>query len=358
MINLKKEFKNKKILITGHTGFKGSWLTSWLTLLGAKVVGVSKDIPTNPSHFKNLRLKNKIKHHKFDLKNYKKLKKLFLNTKPHYVFHLAAQALIKKSYAQPVETVLSNTVGTLNLLDCLRHSNHKCVAIFITSDKVYRNLELKRGYNEKDILGGKDLYSASKASAEIIIKSYFESYFNKKNSKVLLGIARAGNVIGGGDWSMDRLIPDCIKSWSKKKKVILRNPNSTRPWQHVIEAIWGYMLFSLKLNKNPSLSGEAFNFGPNNNADHKVINLVKLMNKSWEDAVWKFDKKNFFYESKLLKLNSNKAKKYLKWKCIMSFSQTVKMVAEWYKSYYKKSNHTIITDAQIKYYMKLLNLKN
>ena len=204
------------------------------------------------------------------------LKKIFKKYRPDYVFHLAAQPLVKKSYIDPVYTWSTNTIGTLNVLESLRVINKKCIAIIITSDKSYKNLEINRGYKEDDILGGKDPYSASKASAELAIQSQIASYFPLKKTKVLIGIARAGNVIGGGDWSENRLIPDCIKSWSKNKKVLLRNPNSTRPWQHVLEATRGYLKLAQSLKKNKKLHGEAFNFGPNYTKNYKVLIVVKI----------------------------------------------------------------------------------
>ncbi len=230
-----KRFKNKKVLVTGHTGFKGSWLTIWLKILGAKVLGISNGVLTNPSIFKITKLEKKIESRKVDIRNLKKVKKIFLSFKPDFVFHLAAQSLVQKSYKSPLETFETNSLGTLNILEALRGIKKKCTVILITSDKSYKNLELKRGYRENDILGGLDPYSASKGSAELIIQSYINSYY-KKNNKILIGVARAGNVIGGGDWSVNRLVPDCVKSWSKKKTVLLRNPSSTRPWQHVLEA--------------------------------------------------------------------------------------------------------------------------
>jgi CDP-glucose 4,6-dehydratase len=353
-------FKNKKIIVTGHTGFKGSWLTAWLVLLGAKVTGLSNKVPTNPSHFKTLKIKNKIKNIKVDVRDLKKIKKIFLSTKPDFVFHLAAQALVKNSYENPINTIETNTIGTLNVLESLRALKNRCIAVIITSDKVYKNLEIKRGYLENDILGGKDPYSSSKASAELIIKSYIDSFFPKKKTNVFIGIARAGNVIGGGDWSKDRLIPDCVKSWSKKRKVILRNPQSTRPWQHVLEAIWGYLLLAENIKINKKLHGESFNFGPNNNSSQNVLKVVKTMKKYWGQISWKIikNKKKKFYESNLLKLNSNKAKKYLGWSCKMSFSQTIQMVAEWYKNFYdNKKNSFNFSYNQINEYEKIIDKK-
>ena len=242
-MNLEKTFKNKKVIVTGHTGFKGSWLTLWLTKLGANVLGISKNIPTKPSHFESIKLKKKIRHKIININNYDEISKIFKTYQPSFVFHLAAQSLVSKSYDNPIETFNTNAVGTLNILESLKQVKKKCVVVIITSDKVYKNLEITKGYKEDNILGGKDPYSGSKAAAENIINSYIHSYFDKAKSKIFLSIARAGNVIGGGDWSQDRIVPDCIKSWSKNKQVIIRNPNSTRPWQHVLEAVGGYLIF-------------------------------------------------------------------------------------------------------------------
>tara|TARA_B100001123_G_C15337708_1_gene1033504 strand:+ start:4324 stop:5427 length:1104 start_codon:yes stop_codon:yes gene_type:complete len=355
--NFLSRFKNKTVIVTGHTGFKGSWLTCWLVLLGAKVIGLSINIPSNPSHFNAINLKRKMIHRKADIRNLKILKKIFKKYQPDYVFHLAAQSLVKKSYSNPIYTWETNTIGTLNVLESLKELKKNCAAVIITSDKSYKNLEIKRGYKENDILGGKDPYSASKASAELTIQSYISSFFSLKKNKVFIGVARAGNVIGGGDWSENRLIPDCVKSWSKNKKALIRNPKSTRPWQHVLEALSGYLLFALKLKENKKLHGEVFNFGPNNSKNYNVISLVKLINKFWKETSWKTSnrKKKGFYESNLLKLNSNKAKKQLKWKCILSFTETISMVAEWYKNYYfnKKKMFKVSSD-QIKAYEKLI----
>ena len=223
-----KTFKNKKILVTGHPGFKGSWLCSWLIKLEANVIGISDKIPSGNSHFKYQSLNKKMKNFKLDIRNKKKLENLIYKEKPEFIFHLAAQALVKRSYQYPQLTFESNSFGTLNLLEALKNYKKKCTVIIITSDKVYKNQESKFVYKEDDILVGVDPYSASKASAEIIIESYIKSFFSNKKNKVSISIARAGNVIGGGDWAKDRLIPDCVRAWSKNKKVFLRNPNSTR----------------------------------------------------------------------------------------------------------------------------------
>ena len=312
---LQQIFKNKKVIITGHTGFKGSWLTMWLIMSGAKVIGLSDHFKSFPSHFQLLRLNKKIINKKLDIRNLVKLQKCIKKYQPDFVFHLAAQSIVKAAYENPIQTWSTNSIGTVNILESLRQLKKKCVAVIVTSDKCYENFEIKRGYNENDRLGGKDPYSASKASADIAIRSYISSFFCHKKNKVFIATARAGNVIGGGDWSPNRLIPDCVRSWSSKKKVLIRSPHSTRPWQHVLEAIYGYITLAINLNKNSSLHGEAFNFGPSNYQNYKVISVIKLMKEYWQNVSWKLHKNNkIFKESSLLKLNSQKAKKNLKWK--------------------------------------------
>jgi CDP-glucose 4,6-dehydratase len=357
MLILNKIFKGKKVLITGHTGFKGSWLTVWLNILGAKVIGVSNNFPSSPNHYQILNLNKKILNKNLDIRNLILLKKFIKKYQPDYVFHLAAQSIVNLSYKDPLKTWSTNTIGTINLLESLRQLKKKCVAVIITSDKSYENLEIKRGYSEKDRLGGNDPYSASKASADIAITSYISSFFSHQNNKIFISIARAGNVIGGGDWSPNRLIPDCIRSWSKRKKVLIRNPNSTRPWQNVLEAIYGYITLAINLNKNPSLHGEAFNFGPADHQNYKVISVVKLMKKYWENISWKLYKNNskIFKESSLLKLNSQKAKKILKWKSVLTFKENIYLVVNWYKNFYLYPKEAYkLTSSQIEFYEKIL----
>lgn len=353
-----KNFKNKRVLITGHTGFKGSWLAIWLSILGARVVGVSNNYPSSPNHYKLLKLDKKILSKNLDIRNLPDLKKFIKKYNPNFVFHLAAQSIVKAAYKNSLKTWSTNLIGTINVLESLRQLKKKCVAVFITSDKCYENLEIKRGYHENDKLGGQDPYSASKASADIAIRSYISSFFSHKTNKVFIATARAGNVIGGGDWSKNRLIPDCVRSWSKKKKVLIRNPYSTRPWQHVLEAIYGYIILAINLNKNSNLHGEAFNFGPAKNQNYKVISVVKLMKKYWENVSWKLCKESNrnFKESSLLKLNSQKSKRILKWRSILSFKENISLVAIWYKSFYldPKKIYTY-TSNQIEFYQKILS---
>ena len=358
MQNNLRLFKGKKVLITGHTGFKGSWLAIWLTYLGADVIGISNDIPSKPSNFILNDLKKKLKDFKVDIRNLKKIKKIVKVQAPDFIFHLAAQSLVKKSYFKSKYTFETNTIGTLNILEALREYNPKkiCSVVIITSDKSYRNLELQRGYKEDDIIGGYDPYSASKGCAELIIQSYLKSFLNKKK-KIKISVARAGNVIGGGDWSENRIIPDCIRSIFDKKKLIIRFPKSTRPWQHVLEALYGYMTLALKQKKNNKLNGNVFNFGPNNKSSIRVIDLIKKIKEQWNTLNWKIvnSKKNQ-YESKLLKLNSDKAYKFLKWKCFLNADQTISFVVNWYQHYFynrKKSMYNF-SIKQIKEYEKMI----
>ena len=359
-MNFRKLYKNKKVLITGHTGFKGTWLTLWLIKCGAKIMGLSNDVPTKPSFFKILKIKKKILDVNCDVRNIDKLEKNILNFKPDYIFHFAAQALVKKSFLEPYNTWTTNSLGTKTILENLRRTKfkNKTTAIILTSDNSYKNLEKQKAYIETDILGGSDPYSASKASAELGLKSYIDSFLKKKKD-VLVGIARAGNVIGGGDWSDDRLIPDCIKSWSKKESVVIRNPKSTRPWQHVLEAINGYLIFGVKLKNNKKLDGEVFNFGPSNVLNHKVEDLVKKIEVFWKDIKWIIKPDKLKLESNLLKINSNKAKKKLNWKCILTFSETSEYVSKWYINYFNKNTNMFdYSSGQISSYEKKLRSKN
>ena len=353
---LKKIFNKKNVLITGHTGFKGSWLTAWFKLMGANVMGISLNPPTNPSHFNVSKIYKGIKDVRLDIRNRKKIEKKIINFKPNFIFHLAAQSLVSSSYKNPELTWQTNVMGTLNILESLRKLKNPCNVVIITSDKCYFNKEIHYGYKESDILGGKDPYSSSKASAELLIKSFISSYFPKNKSKIRIATARAGNVIGGGDWAKDRIIPDCIRSWSSGNPAQLRNPNATRPWQHVLEAVGGYISLAINLIQNKNLHGESFNFGPSLSKEYSVLELVKAMSKNWENVSWKLvsKKKKIFFESGLLRLNCNKAKKILKWKSVLKFEENVEFVADWYRNYYLNyKNINYFTERQIKKYQLL-----
>jgi CDP-glucose 4,6-dehydratase len=347
---LQYSFNAKTVLVTGHTGFKGAWLTTWLKQLGAKVVGISLDPPTEPSHFIAAQLANDIVDLRIDIRNQKKLEEAIILAQPDFVFHLAAQALVRHSYEDPIETWQTNVLGTLNVLEALRKLDKPCAAVIVTSDKCYDNVEWVWGYRETDAMGGPDPYSASKGAAELAIRSHIKSYFPNISSKVRIASARAGNVIGGGDWALDRIIPDCVKAWSNDNLVELRNPYSTRPWQHVLEPLSGYLTLAVALSQRPELHGEPFNFGPQAQQNHSVLELVQQMAVSWDQVQWRDISSSVAgpYESGLLKLNCDKALHYLRWHAVMGFEDTVRMTAEWYRAYYQKSRHTFeTTNSQI-----------
>ncbi len=333
-------YRNKKVLVTGHTGFKGSWLSIWLLKLGANVIGVSKDIPTHPSMFEELGLGGKVKHYQEDIRNLSKLSEIVLNEKPDFLFHLAAQPIVSVSYSDPTETISSNVMGTANILEALRISNHRCVSIIITSDKAYENVEQVWGYKEDDKMGGKDIYSSSKGAAELIIKSYYHSFFKNKESNIKLAIGRAGNVIGGGDWAKDRIVVDCMKSWSDDKGVEIRSPDATRPWQHVLEPLSGYLNLGQVVYKDRTLNGEGFNFGPRSEQNHSVKRLVEDLSYYWNfkniDDAYTVTDNIPFHEAGLLKLNCDKAMFYFKWQPTMEYKDTIRMTSEWYYNFYSK----------------------
>src|SRR3990167_6034962 len=343
MKKLDSYFQDKPVLITGHTGFKGSWLTAWLVSLGAKVVGISDDIPTHPAHFLAAKLENKIMHHIADINDYNAVQKIIACSQPEFVFHLAAQALVRRSYADPFQTFETNVIGTAHILEALRHLKKPCVAVMITSDKCYDNKEWIWGYRETDTLGGKDPYSASKGAAELVIRAYVES-FMKDHPHIRLGIGRAGNVIGGGDWAADRIVPDCVRAWSVGKSVEIRRPEATRPWQHVLEPLSGYLTLAAYLAESSKLHGEAFNFGPRAEQNYSVRILLERLKTYWSEVSWRdtSDKGNQQYEAGLLKLNCDKALAQLNWQPTLNFDETVQFTAEWYKTFYKNPSDCIL----------------
>tara|TARA_Y100000748_G_C15501120_1_gene490146 strand:+ start:1707 stop:2771 length:1065 start_codon:yes stop_codon:yes gene_type:complete len=342
-------FNNKKVLITGHTGFKGSWLSRWLALLGADIYGVSLDVPTTPSHYELLDIKYK-SDERYNISSFNSVYQSINSIKPDYIFHLAAQPLVLKSYSDPYNTYMSNSVGTLNILEALKRINYECNVVIVTSDKCYENIEKKVNYSEDDRLGGIDPYSTSKASAELIFKGYFNAFFNTKDSNVRISSARAGNVIGGGDWALNRIVPDCMKSWAKKESVLIRNPNATRPWQHVLEPINGYLKLAAELTENPKINGESFNFGPNESKSYTVEKLVSHLSDYFDGSKWSIDATNHeLHEANLLSLNCNKSYKLLNYNTKLNFDLTSQWTSSWYESYYKESKikHSQYTEKQI-----------
>tara|TARA_Y100000589_G_scaffold222041_1_gene209606 strand:+ start:590 stop:1681 length:1092 start_codon:yes stop_codon:yes gene_type:complete len=353
--NIANIFRDKKVIITGHTGFKGSWLSLWLSLLGSKLYGISKDIPTDPSNYKSSMIEDLVEDIRMDITEFTKLEKCIEEIQPDFIFHLAAQPIVGHSIKHPLETWRTNTIGTINLLEGIRKKLKKCIAVFITSDKVYDNQEWCWGYRENDKLGGSDPYSASKAGAELSISSYYKTFF-KENSDIRICSVRAGNVIGGGDWANNRIIPDCIKSWFKNQSVILRNPYSTRPWQHVLEPLSGYLTVASMLKDNINLNGETYNFGPSSEQNKTVKDLVESLSKYFPYGNYSIDK-NYIKndsESKLLKLNCDKSQNDLKWVPTLDLDMTLKYTSDWYKEYQisPKSTRKISKD-QIIHFSKI-----
>ena len=346
MKNLKKTFFNKKILITGFNGFKGTWLSLCLYLLGGKLYGVSLRTNEKNNHYNLLKKKIFVQEKYFDIGNFKKVNNFINKTKPDFIFHLATQSLVFKSVQNPIFNWKTNVMGFLNIMISLSKLKKKCVGVLITSDKCYKNINKKVLYKETDTLGGIDPYSASKASSEILFKSFYETYLKNKNKFLTVCTARAGNVIGGGDWSEKRLIPDSMKSWLANKKILIRNPNATRPWQHVLEAVFGYLVLAEKMTKNKNLNGESFNFSSNKIKNVSVLKFLKKIKNRKLNIKWKILKNKKFYESKLLQLNNKKAKKHLSWGSKLTLDETVTLVVEWYKQF--KSDKKKIFDISVK----------
>ncbi len=357
---MKKIFKGKTVLVTGHTGFKGSWLSIWLNYLGAKVVGLSDGIVSNPSNYLVSSVSDFIQDYQVDIRDTEGVASLVNKVQPDFVFHLAAQALVRPSYENPIETITTNAIGTANVLDALRFLDKKVVAVMITSDKAYDNVEWLWGYRETDRLGGKDPYSASKGMAELAIRSYIESFFNGSDSNVCVGITRAGNVIGGGDWAVDRIVPDCIQAWSKSKFVDIRSPNATRPWQHVLEPLSGYLALAVNLAQSNRNHGDAYNFGPSADQNYSVSKLIDEMSKYWDKVRWKdVSEGDHVHEAGLLKLNCDKALFDLDWHSALCFEETVKMTVDWYRHYYQNHSESMhdYTVKQIEEYTKIAKLR-
>jgi len=330
-------YKNKKVLITGHTGFKGSWLAIWLHELGANVIGYALDPKTERDNFVVTDLGSKITDLRGDIRDKDSLLNIFSDEKPEVVFHLAAQPLVLDSYKDPNETFETNTQGTVNVLEAIRQTNSVHTGIIITSDKCYENKEQIWGYRENDPMGGYDPYSASKGAAELAINSYRKSFFTENNKAI--ASARAGNVIGGGDWSSYRLVPDIVRAIEAEQTIELRNPQATRPWQHVLEPLYGYLILGAKLMDEPEQYAEAWNFGPCPYEVEPVQTVVeKMINYlgagKWKDA----SESNQFHEANLLTLDITKAVKKLNWKPRLNLEETIALTAEWYKEYTQRSN--------------------
>lgn len=339
-------YQGRRVLITGHNGFKGSWLTLWLKELGASITGIALPPETSPNHWDLLNLN--IADIRADIRDADTLQKIVKECKPEIVFHLAAQPLVRRSYHDPLETWSTNVMGTANLLEACRHCSSIKAIVVITTDKCYENQEWIWGYRENDRLGGHDPYSASKAGAELVVASYRQAFFNKTGT-TLLATARAGNVIGGGDWSEDRLIPDIVHSVQSNEPLIIRSPQATRPWQHVLESLSGYLLLGQKLLNSGESFAEAWNFGPGPEGNQNVEKILNLMKNTWPAIQWQQVREIQPHESLLLHLDSTKAKQKLKWEPVWSFSKGVSETANWYKTFLETGE--IISNRQIQNYV-------
>jgi CDP-glucose 4,6-dehydratase len=332
-------YEKRRVLVTGHTGFKGSWLALWLHELGAEVTGLALPPNTKPSHFELTQLGNLIHHIEGDIRTLETLKRVFDIANPEIVFHLAAQPLVRISYEDPKTTFDTNIGGTVNILEAIRHCPSVKAAVVVTSDKCYENKEWVWGYRENDPMGGHDPYSASKGATEIVCSAYFRSYFDKNGRGPHIGFAtaRAGNVIGGGDWAMDRVIPDCIRALSKGDPIILRNPNAIRPWQHVLDPLSGYLLLARRLFEDPGRFTGPWNFGPVESSQIKVMELARKFVNAWGSGQIETppSRNAAPHEDHLLRLCIDKAVHELQWRPVLDSSAAVEWTVEWYKAWHR-----------------------
>lgn len=348
-------YRGKTVLVTGHTGFKGSWLCVWLIELGAKVIGYGLDPENKEDNFNLCQLADKMVDIRGDIRDEKHLESVFEEYRPEYVFHLAAQPLVRESYLNPVYTYDVNVMGTIRVLECMRKCDTCKVGIFITTDKCYDNKEQIWGYRESDPLGGYDPYSSSKAACELAIDSWRRSYSDKELKGKAIASVRAGNVIGGGDWAKDRIVPDCVRAIEKNEVIHLRNPQAVRPWQHVLEPLRGYLLLGERMTEDKESYNEAWNFGPE---AHSIINVGQLVNTfvalygNGETAQAK--QEDGLHEASLLTLDISKAKYKLMWKPILSFEETISYTVQWYKEYKQQKSYEICVK-QIKSFMQRVN---
>jgi CDP-glucose 4,6-dehydratase len=344
-------FKDKKVFITGHTGFKGTWLTTILKKLGAEILGYALEPEDRNCHFNMMNLKEEIHHVTGDIRDQNKLMNTLCDFQPEFVFHLAAQAIVKKSYDDPVDTFNTNVMGSVNLLESVKNCNSVRSLVYVTSDKCYENVEWDWGYRENDRLGGYDPYSASKAAAEIVFSSYLRSFFSSKTS---LGAAstRAGNVIGGGDYSDNRIIPDCIRSLQINKPIILRNPTATRPWQHVLEPLSGYLLLAARLYNSPKKYSGSWNFGPATIETRTVEEVAKTVIKHFGKGEVIIESSQVHHEAQLLQLNCDRANQILHWYPRWDVDQTLSETANWYQKIIDGADASTITISQIIKYFK------
>ncbi|MDP1740200.1 CDP-glucose 4,6-dehydratase [Polaromonas sp.] len=346
-------FRGRKVLLTGHTGFKGSWLALWLQQLGAEVVGLALPPDTQPSHWNLLKLD--VEERQLDIRDYAVVQKMVAQVQPDIVFHLAAQALVRRSYTDPLTTWATNVQGTAHVLEACRQAGNVRAIVVVTTDKCYENQEWLWGYRENDRLGGHDPYSASKAGAELVAASYRKSYFSGENSP-LLATARAGNVIGGGDWSQDRLIPDLVRASSCGESVEIRSPQATRPWQHVLESLSGYLLLGQRLLERQPEYAEAWNFGPDESGNQPVSAVLSKLTQSWGELRWHVTGAPQPHEASLLQLDSTKARTLLRWLPVWGLDEGLRQTASWYRAYGEKGD--VISRQQLADYVAAAKAKN
>ena len=348
-------YAGKKVLVTGHTGFKGSWLSLWLYLLGASVYGGSLEPPSEPSMFSAIDLADVVHTTHTDIRSFDNISGLMRDVQPEVVFHLAAQPMVRKSYVEPRETFETNVMGTVNVLEAARSIDSVLVMVNVTSDKCYENREWVWGYRESDPMGGHDPYSASKGCAELVASSYMRAFF-APDQRPSLGSVRAGNVIGGGDWGEDRLVPDCIRALSQGVPVKIRNPYATRPWQHVLEPLSGYLILGARLLSGETSLCGGWNFGPKDETTFNVGALVDILCSLWGQGQYEIDDVQHIHEAHMLKLDCSKARSTLDWSAILSISDALKLTIDWYKAFYRGKPMPVLrefTQQQINYYTRL-----
>jgi len=346
-------WRGKKVLITGHTGFKGSWLSLWLQSKGAHTIGYALPPHTNPNLFDTEHIAEEMISIIGDVRNLEFLQSVLGEYQPEIIFHMAAQALVRHSYSHPVETYSTNVMGTVNVLEAMRQTDSVRVAVIITSDKCYENKEWVWGYRENDPMGGHDPYSSSKGCAELIVSAYRKSFFSEDNNHHGIAVAstRAGNVIGGGDWSQDRLIPDIINAFMEKKPVVIRNPNAIRPWQHVLDPLSGYLLLAEKLWTDGQKFAQAWNFGPDDNDMVTVLEVTEYLSHLWgnEDS-WELDSSKNPHEAHCLRLDCSKAQNILGWSPALNLQKALEWTFEYYRKYHQKQNTLQLIKDQIQFY--------
>lgn len=350
---MKTFWQKKRVFLTGHTGFKGSWLSLWLQELGAEVTGYSLEPPSAPSLFEVANISDGMRSIKGDILDSQLLQKTLQENKPDILIHMAAQSLVRKSYQFPIETFSTNIMGTANVLEAARHVDSLRVVICVTSDKCYENQEWVWGYRENEPMGGHDPYSCSKGCAELLIASYRQSFFSSEHTANIASV-RAGNVIGGGDWATDRIVPDCIRALTRGMPILIRNPRAIRPWQHVLEPLAGYLLLAQRLWADGQNYAEGWNFGPDGKHDVSVEGIVDVLCHLWgADAKWSVGGDENLHEAHYLKLDSSKAIQNLAWRRVLDMRETVAMTVAWYKRFFEGVDPRKITLDQISEYQKL-----